>query len=339
MATFNVKVLFLLSILALLFFVYMTVTINRHSFKFVPFKISLLSVDHDVSTKLNDISKIEQQTEAPAVNLKMKYILQWTSPRSVPFVYMGEGQEGFTSRKCPYTNCFVTSNRNLLGDVTKFDVIAFSGPEVRFYKSNQLPNARSPHQKYVFATIESSHYYPVCNTQFNNFFNWTWTFRLDSDVRWGYILIRDQDNKIVGPNKIMHWLKLEEMMPVTKEYKTKLKTKTKAAAWFVSVLDIYGKCGSLQCPTKDITDCEKMLSEDYYFYLSFENSYSEDYVTEKLIKALQNDVIPIVYGGANYTRYKQLIFLVMDIASIPVIGDNNWPQKILILKLYQSMLL
>ncbi|RVE51640.1 hypothetical protein evm_003772 [Chilo suppressalis] len=208
-----------------------------------------------------------------------------------------------------------------------FRLYGKSGPQVRFYKKSMLPTARSPHQKYVFASIESSHYYPVCNDQFNDYFNWTWSFRLDSDVRWGYMLIKDKNNTKIGPNKIMHWLKPGEMDTVTQEFKEKLKTKKKAAAWFVSncydragrlkvakslkkelekynlSLDIYGRCGNLKCPSSEVEDCEKMLQDDYYFYLSFENSFSEDYVTEKLRKALNNNAVPIVYGGANYTRF------------------------------------
>ncbi|XP_063375065.1 alpha-(1,3)-fucosyltransferase C-like [Cydia amplana] len=50
-------------------------------------------------------------------------------------------------------------------------------------------------------------------------------------------------------------------------------------------------------------ECLKLIQEQYYFYLSFENSFSEDYVTEKLLTALENYAVPVVYGGANYTRF------------------------------------
>ena len=36
------------------------------------------------------------------------------------------------------------------------------------------------------------------------------------------------------------------------------------------------------------------------FYLSFENSICEDYVTEKFWKVLNGNLVPIVLGGANY---------------------------------------
>jgi alpha-1,3-fucosyltransferase len=37
--------------------------------------------------------------------------------------------------------------------------------------------------------------------------------------------------------------------------------------------------------------------------MSFENSLCKDYVTEKLFYNLKRFVIPIVYGGADYSKY------------------------------------
>ncbi|XP_075973110.1 alpha-(1,3)-fucosyltransferase C-like [Anticarsia gemmatalis] len=258
---------------------------------------------------------------------KLKYILLWTNPDRLPFSDIGEGRSGFVYRNCRYTNCIVTGNRNLLGDVSLFDAILFHAPEAVELSKEEFPKKRSPHQKYVFACIESADNYPICSTKFDGYFNWTWTYRLDSDLRWGYIVIRNSIGKIVGPKKKMHWVNPNKMAQVDSKLKEKLKSKTRAAAWFVSncitnsrregfalaldqqlrryglELDIYGNCDKLKCPRSNETGCNKMLSEKYYFYLSFENSLSEDYVTEKLLKALNNDVVPIVYGGADYSRF------------------------------------
>ncbi|CAG9786046.1 unnamed protein product [Diatraea saccharalis] len=331
-AILSAKIFFCCSIVTIFFLLYMSIkefTNRPYSNEQVK---QLLERKLETSTFWSDSTsdvKIAKSdfNNTNSAKKQMKYILQWTSARNVPFIYMGVGQEGFNSRNCPHTNCIVTADRNLLGDVKKFDVIAFSGPEVIRMFHRSLPQDRSEKQKYVFASIESSHYYPICSNRLDNFFNWTWTFRLDSEVRWGYMLIKDSNNNTIGPKKIMHWMKLQDMEPISDEFKSKLRTKTKAAAWFVSncfdksgrmnyamdlkkqlgkyglELDIYGDCGTLTCPRDKQDDCDRMLDKTYYFYLSFENSFSEDYVTEKLLHALRNNVVPVVYGGANYTRF------------------------------------
>lgn len=98
-----------------------------------------------------------------------------------------------------------------------------------------------------------------------------------------------------------------------------IQKKNKKIAWFVShcgvpskrdilaqnisklmKVDIYGKCGNHVCDKNNSTDCYDMVEADYKFYLSFENSVCKDYVTEKLYYIFRKNVIPIVYGGADY---------------------------------------
>jgi alpha-1,3-fucosyltransferase len=43
-------------------------------------------------------------------------------------------------------------------------------------------------------------------------------------------------------------------------------------------------------------------AKNYKFYLSFENSVCRDYISEKFWKALNNNIVPVVLGGADYSR-------------------------------------
>ena len=55
------------------------------------------------------------------------------------------------------------------------------------------------------------------------------------------------------------------------------------------------------CPndsrTHPDTECVEQVLESYYFYLSWENSICEDYVTEKFYDALRRSIVPVVLEG------------------------------------------
>ena len=64
-------------------------------------------------------------------------------------------------------------------------------------------------------------------------------------------------------------------------------------------IKVYGKCGS-ECSRTNIQKCMSKLRK-YKFYLSFENSYCRDYISEKIIsRAFANDIIPVVISYVDF---------------------------------------
>ena len=49
-------------------------------------------------------------------------------------------------------------------------------------------------------------------------------------------------------------------------------------------------------------DCFANTAEQYWFYLAFENSICNDYITEKFWRTLDLKTVPVVMGGGNYLR-------------------------------------
>ncbi|KAG5676245.1 hypothetical protein PVAND_006094 [Polypedilum vanderplanki] len=257
-----------------------------------------------------------------SVKNSTKNILFWTRFFNNTDWYTGEeeaGEEVLKSVQCPVTNCFFTHNKELLdGDITKFDAIAFHGPE---FRTKPLPTVRSPDQLYIFVSLESPTAVIDDLTKYKDFYNLTMTYRLDSDIEFDYGKVISIDTeKVIAPSKNPNWHDIDEDF-----YDEKLmemfKKKKSNIAWFVSncftrsrrsilvkkmqnltTVDIYGQCGPLKCKV-DTQECLDMLTSDYKFYLSFENSLCKDYITEKIYRPLTQYVIPIVFNGGNTTLF------------------------------------
>ena len=84
------------------------------------------------------------------------------------------------------------------------------------------------------------------------------------------------------------------------------------------IIDIFGKCGDKahKLPpetTKEIRETminrgkvyrEKL--KNYKFYLSFENSLCQDYITEKFFLAMYAGALPVAYGGLSKSDYDKV---------------------------------
>lgn len=232
-------------------------------------------------------------------NNTVKTILYWKGMFSNKTFYLGEGD---IFQNCPFNQCYATTDTSYV-NIEDFDAILFHGAEL---ESKNLPTIRTLKQYYIFVNLESPVNRPIHENFFETYFNITMTYRLDSDIVWPYGFVRHlESDKIVAPSTDIVWDVPDEENN-DKRLMNTIAGKNKEVAWLVSNcpaksgrweyvkelskhinVDIYGSCGNrTACPYT--RDCFRELFEpNYFFYLSFENSLCQDYITEKLYKTLR----------------------------------------------------
>lgn len=226
-------------------------------------------------------------------------------------------------------NCYFTRNASYLASPGDFDMVMFLGKENLKQCYDEVKDTRTADQIYTLVLTEPPHLVP--NLAFlDNSINWTISYRLDADIRWdsyGYVVDRTT-KEIVAPAYHPEWRpyepgKINASFFNQSGIREIASGKNKSVAWFVSncafttserlklakemqkylPVDIYGKCGSLKCP-QGTDKCWKMLDRDYKFYLSFENSLCDDYLTEKATRQMiSSRIIPVLYNGAEVNRF------------------------------------
>lgn len=268
----------------------------------------LISADNNVACnpflgECRNFSEVMSRYESHdfgARETELKRILFWNEAYGSKDYGVGFGQDRLARLGCPVAGCYTTADRSLV-PVDEFDAIVF---HLRTYNERDLPSSRKPHQRYVFWSLESPEHnmrdiYPL-----NNQFNWTMTYKINSDVVQPYgwveplsVVERPRSRSptaAIEKNKLVAWFASNCHTPAKREVYVKALSK-----WIP--VDIYGQCGPFKCHDRN-NSCYEMLERHYKFYLSFENSYCDDYATEKLFSVLQYDVVPVVFGGANYSQ-------------------------------------
>lgn len=212
---------------------------------------------------------------------------------------------------CSVQNCQLTySNEDLVSaDAVLFHLHRLEGRQ-------DVPERGHSQQIYVYLTDESPRHTFMSfkggqMKDFNGLFNWSMSYRSDSDVPVPYgrtttttttttasvVLDSDyyyQKNKTVA---IMN----SNCAKLSKRWQYVLALK-KALG---DSLDIWGHCGPHRCPGGFARDCRGI--NNYRFYLAFENSECDEYITEKLWwNAYKKMAVPIVMGGGGRKDYEKL---------------------------------
>ena len=203
---------------------------------------------------------------------------------------------------CDQLTCIFTPNRD---ELQRSDAVIFHGRDLPSETVLKEVEKKKPSkQRWIYYLMESPHHAGRNPALFNGMFNWTMTYRVDSDffVPYGYYgpLTPDEidpetKNYAEGKDKLVAW-RVSNCGKLRDEFVTKLLKYIK--------VDIFGACANKfnqheSCP-RGSQECNKKLQR-YKFYLSFENSFCIDYITEKYwANSLSNNIVPVVMGGASY---------------------------------------
>ncbi|KAJ1196017.1 hypothetical protein NDU88_005277 [Pleurodeles waltl] len=166
----------------------------------------------------------------------------------------------------------------------------------------QLPQEPRPfNQRWVWFNLESPRHSP--NLHFmDNLINLTLNYRRDSDIFSPYGLVErtksPQDFRIPNKTKLVAWAVSNWDPTLTRvAYYNQLKNHLN--------IDMYGGRNRPLPPGKTISTISQ-----YKFYLAFENSLNQDYITEKLWhNSLLSGTLPVVLGP---TRENYELFLPSD---------------------------
>jgi len=205
-----------------------------------------------------------------------------------------------TFEDCPY-KCGVTTDRSLK-DLS--DAIVFHAEDEL---AAPLPLPHSPQkseQVWIFHLLESPESTNWINFhKFDGHINWTMTYQRHSDVVWDYGKFlpgpsADDDDVDEPTLESIKSKRLVAAMISNCESRSGRQELIREIEKYIPV-DYYGKCGNLTCGRD--RDCYQDLGQKYKFWLSFENSVCDDYVTEKFFRPMYYGLVPVVYGGVNYS--------------------------------------
>ncbi|XP_033724508.1 alpha-(1,3)-fucosyltransferase C-like [Pecten maximus] len=231
-------------------------------------------------------------------NLYQPSFLVKSSPEMVHVLYYNQPEwvSGKEFNGCQYPCKMIPRSTNFSS--AKF--VIFHGPRL----NSRKPPKKSSGQVWIMHGMESPPHYWNDLSQWNHLFNWTFTYRRDSDVLSPYSGFQHTPRDITPS---VEW-----------------KTKDRSSAWMVSHcrtpgkreqyvkglrksadVHVYGNCGTYRCSRAKESGCMEIIRKHYRYYLAFENSLCVDYVTEKGFKTytFSPSTISVMRGGSNYSLF------------------------------------
>ena len=201
-----------------------------------------------------------------------------------------------TGRSCTFTN-----DMNLLrtADVVIIPARAMKGDD-------KMPSMRGrhPEQRWVFYTSES--FLSVRpDMTYRHAFNHTMTYHQHADIYSSRFGFHPEENPAMAAydvistktsGRLVAWMSSHcPTFSRREDFVEKLSRYVK--------VDVYGKCGDLRCPKDEW--CQETLSE-YKFYVAFENSLCNGYISEKPWIGFSYNSVPLV-AGAGSDAYQDVL--------------------------------
>ncbi|XP_063602959.1 alpha-(1,3)-fucosyltransferase C-like [Penaeus indicus] len=229
------------------------------------------------------------------------------------------------SQGCPEWRCLITSDER---EAESADAVVFT----RSTGLNSVPKKRYAHQRYIWVNHESPVNTPRRFIKKTHFFNWTNTYHMKSDLFSPYgalVPLTEKQLPVRAPTisdsrstflKYKHDLEAGNSLEddSSQDWSAFLR-RPQLAAWLVShcrthshreryvkklqtyiPVSVFGRCSRRRCVRSKLC-FTSALAPTYSFYLSFENSICNDYITEKVWNAMQYGLVPVVFGGGNYS--------------------------------------
>jgi hypothetical protein len=195
-----------------------------------------------------------------------------------------------------------TTDRMRIGEA---DAIWFHGPTIE-----DLPPKR-PGQRWIMMSMESAANYPnIASPLLQRFFEITMTYRLDSDVPCVYPSWREYGsfrrmNSADGMTRGACLYIASNPVRHRDDYVRELMRHIP--------VDCLGRCLNNHRIEGFVTGSDRWargglqsilpVLDAYPFYLAFENSIAEDYVTEKVFHALATGAVPVYRGAPNVREF------------------------------------
>ncbi|XP_045184649.1 alpha-(1,3)-fucosyltransferase C-like [Mercenaria mercenaria] len=227
-----------------------------------------------------------------------RYLINWYN--APPYLKFRQDALNCGFEKCQYKNCNITFERK---DRPKSDAVLFDGRWV----FEKVGFVRPPGQVWVFAAHEA----PVTfedlggwwkKPQWRYGFNWTMTYDKDNtDIYLPYGEIRKYPNYVNRDYKAIASYKTHGALMINSHCNTSSYREiyVQKLSKYVPI-DILGKCGKpWNCGTHYVhDDCFNLLNTTYKFFLAFENTFCNQYFSEKVYENFNYDIILIVRGGS-----------------------------------------